>query len=406
MSRKNVVDKAKQSADGGTQGEFECYGKEFRKVDASPSGDKKTVLSWMKKHFKGLSEKPRPEENPVHILFFRGDVVAFDTDSDGEVYLVSSSNGKEKKAAPSKRGEQKSHVKKSASKKARKPAKVLYTCYSGKDGIIPDAPEGTKKEVKGWLKKTHGSIKSDGMATLMLIMSGHGDAEAWELANGKGVVIAKVGEFSTKEMKNSAKSKSTKKTKRIITGMSIWSQTGVEVGHCNYKPRSKINHDMEPSDFAAYDSDGIGIPEDATLVITYDNGDEESIQLNDIAVMKESTGKTFDDNAETGPCLFVRIDWHKQTWPLLLDGDKDISGIGLTALSAANIKVFTEDVPEVGGGTIPIVKSLLVAREGQDEDIELEIGEPNGCGEGSRVFEVFYKGEWFDVTDEDSWKKP
>lgn len=88
MSKKHEVGATEKSVEGGNRKEFVCYGTDFRKVDASPSGDKKTVLSWMKKHFKGLSEKPEPQNNRGRIFFFDGDVIAFDTASDGEVYLV------------------------------------------------------------------------------------------------------------------------------------------------------------------------------------------------------------------------------------------------------------------------------------------------------------------------------
>ena len=92
----------------------------------------------------------------------------------------------------------KAKVKKGAAKKTRNPASALYTCYCGEDLLkqFPGAPEGTKKSVVSWLEKKHGPVQPNGRADLMLCLAGHEDAEALDLANGKGVVVAKVGEFS------------------------------------------------------------------------------------------------------------------------------------------------------------------------------------------------------------------
>ncbi len=112
-------------------------------------------------------------------------------------------------------------------------AEVLYTCYFGEEfheaGIVfgnptrslkqfPGAPTGTEEEVKSWLEKTHGPISPNDVASMMLLVFEHGDAEAWNLANGKCVVIAKVGEFSSEEKKLKATSKPKKATRKVRNG--------------------------------------------------------------------------------------------------------------------------------------------------------------------------------------------
>ena len=67
---------------------YTAYNNEFERVDNSPVGSKKEIAAWMKKRFPGLCKKPEPQENGASIFFFEGDVVAYDTDNDGEVYMV------------------------------------------------------------------------------------------------------------------------------------------------------------------------------------------------------------------------------------------------------------------------------------------------------------------------------
>lgn len=67
---------------------YTAYNNEFERVDNSPVGSKKEIAAWMKKQFLGLRKKPEPQENGASIFFFEGDVVAYDTDNDGEVYMV------------------------------------------------------------------------------------------------------------------------------------------------------------------------------------------------------------------------------------------------------------------------------------------------------------------------------
>ena len=68
--------------------EYTVYSNEFERIDDAPVGTKKEVSAWMRKHFPGLKKKSSPEENEASIFFFDGDVVAYDTANDGEVYLV------------------------------------------------------------------------------------------------------------------------------------------------------------------------------------------------------------------------------------------------------------------------------------------------------------------------------
>ena len=67
---------------------YTAYNNEFNKIDDAPVSTKGKVLSWMKKRFSGLSERSDPQENEASIFFFDGEVVAYGTDNDGEVYLV------------------------------------------------------------------------------------------------------------------------------------------------------------------------------------------------------------------------------------------------------------------------------------------------------------------------------
>lgn len=65
-----------------------AYNNEFERVDGAPVGSEKKIVAWMKKRFPGLRKKPEPQENGASIFFHEGDVVAYDTDNDGEVYMV------------------------------------------------------------------------------------------------------------------------------------------------------------------------------------------------------------------------------------------------------------------------------------------------------------------------------
>ena len=67
---------------------YTAYNNEFERVDDAPGGSKKEIAAWMKKRFPGLRKKSEPQGNGSSIFFFEGDVVAYDTDNDGEVYLV------------------------------------------------------------------------------------------------------------------------------------------------------------------------------------------------------------------------------------------------------------------------------------------------------------------------------
>ncbi len=138
-SKKHEVGATEKSAEGGNRKEFVCYGTDFRKVDTSPSGDKKKVLSWMKKHFKGLSEKPEPQNNRGRIFFFDGDVMAFDTDSDGEVYLVECTA---KQKTTTQRKAKTAGKESDASKKAGKTRRRKSATSNAKGGAIffGDAP--------------------------------------------------------------------------------------------------------------------------------------------------------------------------------------------------------------------------------------------------------------------------
>jgi hypothetical protein len=67
---------------------YTAYNNEFERFDDAPIGSKEEVMAWLKKRFPGLLEKSEPQENEASIFFFDGDVVAYDTDHDGEVYMV------------------------------------------------------------------------------------------------------------------------------------------------------------------------------------------------------------------------------------------------------------------------------------------------------------------------------
>ncbi len=67
---------------------YTVYSNEFRRIHDAPVGTKKIVAAWMKKRFSGMRKKSDPKENMVSILFFDGDIVAYDTKNDGEVYMV------------------------------------------------------------------------------------------------------------------------------------------------------------------------------------------------------------------------------------------------------------------------------------------------------------------------------
>lgn len=67
---------------------YTAYDNQFEQIEDAPVGSKAEVLSWMESHFPGLGERSAPQENEASIFFFDGDVSAYGTDSDGEVYLV------------------------------------------------------------------------------------------------------------------------------------------------------------------------------------------------------------------------------------------------------------------------------------------------------------------------------
>ena len=83
--------------------EYTVYSNEFERIDDAPVGTKKEVSTWMRKHFPGLKKKSSPEENEASIFFFDGDVVAYDTANDGEVYLVELEEDKDAYKIPSKK---------------------------------------------------------------------------------------------------------------------------------------------------------------------------------------------------------------------------------------------------------------------------------------------------------------
>ena len=72
---------------------YTAYNNEFERIDDAPVGSKKEIAAWMKKRFPGLRKKLEPQENGASIFFFEGDVVAYDTHNDGEVYMVELTEG-------------------------------------------------------------------------------------------------------------------------------------------------------------------------------------------------------------------------------------------------------------------------------------------------------------------------
>ncbi len=191
--------------------------------------------------------------------------------------------------------------------------------------------------------------------------------------------------------------------KRNVTGMCIYSPIGVEIGHISYKPGREIDHDLEPDGCDNYDSEGISVPIDAKLVVSYDEGEDDVFALDGNEVERTSEGLWFDASTQEGPFLFVRVDWEEQTWSLSPELEDSFAETKLQAFSASDIQLTTEDLPNVdGNGIVTIVKSVSI--KGEDGDLFLDIGSPNGYGVGNRSFAIAYKGKWFDVSDDYSWK--